>query len=124
MNAPTNLFRNDSHAIDVAAGQVVFREGEQGSTMYGVIDGEIAIGRHGVLIQNIGPGGVIGEMALIDHSPRSADAVARVNSRLSVIDEKRFMRLISDHPTFALVVMRMLAERLRTANDRRTAPTS
>jgi CRP-like cAMP-binding protein len=109
------MFRNDAHAVSVEPGQWIFRDGDPGDKMFGVIEGEIAIGKHGVLIETIGPGGIIGEMAIIDHSPRSADAVARTAAKLAVIDEKRFERLISDHPTFALEVMRVMAERLRKA---------
>jgi len=119
---PINLFRNDSHAVSVSAGQVLFRDGDTGANMFGVIECEIAVGKHGVLIETIGPGGIVGEMALIDHSPRSADAVARTDARLAVIDEGRFMRLVSDHPTFALQVMRVMADRLRHLNELKTAP--
>ena len=122
MSTPINLFRSDTHAIDVQAGQFVFRDGDPCSTMYAVIEGQIAIGKHGVLVETIGPGGIVGEMALIDHSPRSADAVARTDARLAVIDERRFTSLISDHPTFALQVMRVMAERLRAMTEARTAP--
>ena len=122
MSDPINLFRNDSHAVAITAGQVLFRDGDTGAVMFGVIEGEIAIGKHGVLIETIGPGGIVGEMAIIDHAPRSADAVARTDARLAVIDEQRFMRLVSDHPTFALQVMRVMADRLRHLNEVKTAP--
>ena len=120
MSTSINLFRNDTHAVSVSAGQWIFRDGDLGDRMFGVIEGEIAIGKHGLLLETIGPGGIIGEMAIIDHSPRSADAVARTDARLAVIDEKRFEHLITEHPTFALEVMRVMADRLRKVTAERT----
>lgn len=116
-----DLFRNDPHAVVVAAGTTIFRDGDGGDTMYGVIEGDIAIVKHGALIEDIGPGGILGEMALIDKSPRSADAIARTESRLSVIDLGRFEHLVANHPTFALQVMAIMAERLRRTNEDRTS---
>ena len=57
-----------------------------------------------------------GEMALIDHSPRSATAVARTDVTLVPVGEKQFLFLVSRTPHFALNVMRTLAQRLRTTN--------
>jgi CRP/FNR family cyclic AMP-dependent transcriptional regulator len=118
-----NLFRSDTHPMLVSAGQAIFRDGEAGTTMFGVIEGEIAIGKHGMLLETIGPGGIIGEMALIDHSSRSADAVARTDAKLAVIDQTRFEHLVANHPTFALQVMRVMAERLRKTNEQWSSST-
>ncbi|HEU5100134.1 MAG TPA: Crp/Fnr family transcriptional regulator [Roseiflexaceae bacterium] len=60
-----------------------------------------------------GPGGIVGEMALIDDRPRSATAVAATDCRLVPIDERRFTFLVQQTPMFALAVMRVMAERLR-----------
>jgi len=59
------------------------------------------------------PGGMFGEMALIEHLPRSATAIAVSASRLSPIDQRRFLFLVQHHPFFALEVMQVLAHRLR-----------
>jgi len=117
-----NLFRNDANPIAVPAQSAVFRDGDAGDWMFGIIDGEIGIVKEGVLIETIGPGGIIGEMALIDNSARSADAVALTDARLSLIDKRRFEHLVANHPTFALQVMRVMAERLRRANEQRVPP--
>jgi CRP-like cAMP-binding protein len=123
MPTAINLFRNDAHAITAPAGTQVFRDGDAGDVMFGVIEGEIAIVKHGVHIETIGAGGIIGEMALVDGSPRSADAYALTDAKLSLVDYRRFEYLISTHPTFALQVMRIMAERLRRANEERTQST-
>ena len=56
------------------------------------------------------------EMALIDSSPRSATVVAATNAAVVPVGEKQFLFLVSRTPHFALNVMRVLAQRLRTAN--------
>jgi CRP/FNR family cyclic AMP-dependent transcriptional regulator len=114
-----HLFRNDSHAIDVPARTALFREGDAGDVMYGVVDGEIQIVRHGTVLETIGPGGIIGEMAVVDGSPRSADAITVTDVRLARIDRTRFEHLVANHPTFALSVMAIMAERLRQLNEHR-----
>lgn len=120
MTASINLFRNDAHPVVIAPGTAVFRDGEAGDRMYGVISGEVAIVKHGQLIERIGPGGIIGEMALVDQSPRSADAIAQQETALAVIDRLRFEHLVANHPTFALQVMAVMADRLRRLNEART----
>lgn len=120
MTTEINLFKHDQHAVAVPSGTAVFRDGEPGEHMFGVISGEIAIVKHGTLIERIGPGGIVGEMALVDHSPRSADAIAQQDTQLAVIDRRRFEHLVANHPTFALQVMSVMAERLRKTNEDRT----
>ncbi len=56
-------------------------------------------------------------MALIDNSPRSATAIASTDVILIPISEKQFLFLVSETPFFALMVMRVLARRLRAANS-------
>jgi len=52
-------------------------------------------------------------MALIDHAPRAATVTALTDSTLAEIDEKRFLFLTQQTPSFALNVMRVLSQRLR-----------
>ncbi len=61
-------------------------------------------------------GALLGEMALIDDSPRTANAVAKSPSRLAQIDRRRFHFLVQQTPHFATHVMRTLADRLRHMN--------
>lgn len=99
-----------------APGETVFRIGEPAECMFAVLEGAIEIKIEERIVERIGPGGVFGEMALIDALPRSANAVAAtgaVPSRLAVISEKRFLRMVTQTPQFALQIMRLLTERLR-----------
>ena len=117
MSASSNLFSNATDFKTFPAGETIFKEGQPGDMMYIVIEGEVDVLVHGKVVYSIGgPGGVLGEMALIDTQPRSATAVARTACKLVPIDQKRFTFLIQQTPYFAVEVMRTMAERLRRMN--------
>ncbi|HSS14161.1 MAG TPA: cyclic nucleotide-binding domain-containing protein, partial [Rhizomicrobium sp.] len=65
------------------------------------------------IFEQLAPGGLVGEMALIDHAARAATVTALTNCTLAPIDEKRFLFLTQQTPSFALNVMRVLSQRLR-----------
>ncbi len=113
MTATITLFRNATDFESFLAGQVIFREGQPGDVMYAVSEGEVDILIHDKVIDTAGPGGIVGEMALIDAKPRSATAIAKTDCKLVPISEKRFTFLVQQTPNFALQVMRVMADRLR-----------
>jgi len=108
-----HLFRHSTDAQSYTAGQTIFEEGQPGDVMYVVQEGQVDIFLAGQAIDSSGPGGIIGEMALISAKPRSATAVAKTDCKLVPIDEKRFTFLVQQTPYFALQVMHVIADRLR-----------
>ena len=113
---PAELFRQETDALQLAPGDFLFQEGEYGDKMYVLLEGEIEIFLGDSMLETAGPGVLIGEMALIDDSPRTANAVAKAACRLAQIDRRRFHFLIQQHPHFATHVMKELAARLRNMN--------
>lgn len=99
------------------AGDVIFAEGDAGKCMYILRSGEVEIRRGETVVERVGPGGIFGEMSLIDGSPRSAEARAATDCELLEIDEKTFVYLVHEAPYFALDVMRTLAARIRSMNE-------
>jgi CRP/FNR family transcriptional regulator, cyclic AMP receptor protein len=95
------------------AGRRIFNQGDAGKTMYVVHEGEVDLLVNGQLVEKVGPGGVLGEMGLIDASPRSATAVARTDCTLIPVNQARFTLLVQHTPDFALQLMRVMAARLR-----------
>lgn len=81
--------------------------------MYVVRTGEVEIERDGKVVDSVSPGGIFGEMALIDGAPRAATARAKTACEAAPITEKTFLFLVHETPYFALAVMRTLADRLR-----------
>jgi len=113
MSTVRSVFRAADETRDLEAGEVVFREGDEGHHMFGVVSGSITLYKGGNPVASIGPEGTFGELAIIDRSPRSLSAVAAEPTQVAVINERTFLYLVHETPTFALQVMRSLAERLR-----------
>jgi CRP/FNR family transcriptional regulator, cyclic AMP receptor protein len=112
------LDRPDVPIASHAAGATIVKKGEPAHEMFLVRKGRIAIQIGSKTVEEVGPGGIFGEMALIDHAPRSASAVAIENCEIIPIDERLFVILVQDAPYFALDVMRVLADRIRNMNQR------
>ena len=85
--------------------------------MYILRAGGVEIRRGDKVVETVGPGGIFGEMSLIDGSPRSAEARAAADCELLEIDEKTFVYLVHEAPYFALDVMRIMAARIRSMNE-------
>ena len=58
-------------------GETIFTAGDKGDKMYVIRSGEVEIERDGKVVEKLGPGGIFGEMALIDGAPRAATAKAK-----------------------------------------------
>ena len=117
MTAGVNFSRDAADEISFEAGQYIFREGEAGKAMYVVLEGEVNIVFRGVVLDTLSPSSILGEMALIDDSPRSASAIAKTDCKLVAITEKRFTFLVQQTPFFALQVMIVMANRLRRETE-------
>lgn len=111
-------FQAARNFVTVPAGEPIFREGEAGAVMYVLLDGMADVIVGDTLVELAQPGGLLGEMALVDMSPRSATVVARSDCRLIPIEAKQFDLLVRETPEFARHVMGVIAERLRRMNER------
>ena len=78
-----------------------------------IVEGRVEIRLNGLLVETIGPGGVVGEMALIDSEPRSASVIALSKGKYVEVGEKRFLFLVQNTPYFAIEMLQLLAKRLR-----------
>lgn len=95
------------------AGERIFLEHDAGDAMYVVRSGAVDVISFGQVLEQVGVGGVFGEMAIIDDAPRAAAALASQPTEVAVIDKPTFLALIADEPEFALNVMKLMAERVR-----------
>jgi CRP-like cAMP-binding protein len=110
---PADLFAHESNPIRLEPNQALFEAGQPGDAMYVVLDGALDVMVDGRVFEQSKRGAILGEMALIDQSPRSATVIAREPSALARIDAQRFQRLIQQNPFFAMHVMKVLADRVR-----------
>jgi HlyD family secretion protein len=94
-------------------GAEIFREGDTGQFAYVVDEGTVDLvkagPRGGKILGEVGKGGLFGEMAIIDGSPRSSTARARTDVALIEIDRAQFLRRIAANPAMALTLMGRLS---------------
>lgn len=110
-------------------GTTIFRQGDVGDKLYIILEGQVRISRQVAgmgeeALAIFGPGQVFGEMALIDESPRSADALVHESCRLLVISKDGFDDLLFGDKELAYEVLwstvKMLVDRLRATSDKVT----
>jgi CRP-like cAMP-binding protein len=107
--------------------EVIFKEGDHGAELYTIISGKVRISK---MVPGIGeealailePGAYFGEMALIDDTPRSADAIAHIGCSLWVIQKADLEELMFLNKDLAYELLwefvRTLSNRLRETNDK------
>lgn len=120
MGIKLDVFHNEAEGRTFAAGEKIFSEHEMGFEMYVVLSGEVELSINGDVIETLGPGEPFGEMALIDQAPRTATATAKTECVVLPIPEKRFLFMVQQTPYFSLQIMKVITDRLRKANDRRS----
>ncbi len=111
------VFEGSEDLVELPAGSVLFEEGDHAEFMYVIMKGKIGLSLHGHTIAHAAQGDVIGEMALVSTDARSASATAETDCLLAPIDVHSFKLLIQHTPEFALHIMTILSDRLRSANE-------
>jgi CRP-like cAMP-binding protein len=99
----------------VPAGAVLTKEGTIGREAFIVVEGEAEVTIQGDVVTRIGPGEFLGEMALVDHGPRSATVVAQTPMVLLVVSPGAFDAFVAQQPV-ARALAKELAERLRRSD--------
>jgi CRP-like cAMP-binding protein len=103
----------DAGAARFQRGQPVFREGQTGLLMYVVQEGRVALSIQDQLVERVGPGGVFGEMALVDQSARAASATAETDCVLLGLNRNVLVNLVKTNPEFGASLLTAVAERVR-----------
>jgi CRP/FNR family transcriptional regulator, cyclic AMP receptor protein len=114
-----DVFREEPRLVALQPGEILFKEGDPGTSMFVVRDGVLRIRSGSVVYEDVVRGGVVGEMGLVEKlMPRSATVYALTASELVEIDEDRFFMLVERQPQIAITVMRVLSRRLRHMDGR------
>ncbi len=100
------------------AGKIILLEGQPGVLMFVVLQGRVTIHVGGSLVETVGPGGVFGEMALVDRTPRLASAVAESECKLLAINRNAFLNLAKGSRRFAASLLAAVSERARFMTSR------
>ncbi|MFI5047978.1 MAG: Crp/Fnr family transcriptional regulator [Acidimicrobiia bacterium] len=120
--AALDALRAASTLRDVARNEVLFRQGDLATELFGIVSGRIAIltkspdGRES-LVAVLESGSLFGELALFDDGPRSADARALEPTQLFVVEYQAVRNAIESNPEVMWVIVRMFARRLRATDD-------
>ena len=107
-----------ARTLDVPAGVIVFQEGEPGKDMYVLLQGTAQVSIGGDTVELAKEGTLLGEMALVDASARSATVITVSACRFVLVDTRQFDLLVRESPGFARHVMGVMAGRLRRMNER------
>ena len=112
-----DLFRNSPVFRELGPGQILFNEGDVENDMYVLTEGQAVIELGGLFFDEIGPGDFVGELAVIDGSPRLATVITQTPCNFVRVDRQRFRLLVAENPAFALEIMAVMAKRLRRAHE-------
>ena len=103
-----------------AAGDVIFQQGDLGTEMFIIQEGEVDIVKHingeSHALSHLEKGDFFGEMAVLESVPRTADAIAATDVRALVINGARFDEMLRKNPEVAVRIIRKYSKRLREAN--------
>jgi CRP/FNR family cyclic AMP-dependent transcriptional regulator len=103
--------------IDVEDGEQFIVQGEQGDALFLVIDGSVRIHVRGVGdVATLGESDMVGEMSILDSEPRTADCFASGQTTLLKLRKGEFDDILSERPEIGRGIIKVLTERLRTAN--------
>jgi signal transduction histidine kinase len=121
--APEDLasLKSVTREVTFPGGAEIFKEGDAGDALYAVASGRVQIsavmgdGERQVL-SRLPPGEVFGELAIIDNQPRSATAMAEVDSTLLLVPRDKMISMLTSSPQFSFSMMREITQRLREFN--------
>jgi CRP/FNR family transcriptional regulator, cyclic AMP receptor protein len=104
-------------------GESICRLGDHGDSMMAVVVGTVRISRptsrgKEIILADLRPGELFGEIALLDGKPRSANVVALTNCELMILERRNVMPFLERHPAACMKLMEILCARIRRSDDR------
>jgi CRP-like cAMP-binding protein len=108
--------------VQFEANTQIFAEGDYGDSLFIVVNGNVKIHKGDLELVTLGKGSCLGEMALLDDEPRSADAtVTEEDSILFKIEQEGFYEVMGSQSDIMEGIIKLLTGRLRDANEKLTA---
>ncbi|HPU40100.1 MAG TPA: cyclic nucleotide-binding domain-containing protein [Microthrixaceae bacterium] len=102
--------------VTLSMGTALTRQGDIGREAFVLLSGTAEVQRDGATVAELGPGAVIGELALLDGGPRTATVVATTDVGVIVLNRPAFNAMLDEIPTLAHQLLVTLAHRLRAAD--------
>jgi CRP/FNR family transcriptional regulator, cyclic AMP receptor protein len=106
----------------VSRGTTIFKKGDPGNSLFAIAAGSVkidvpSVGGRDAVFNLVQEGEILGEIALLDGQPRTADATAMTDCVLIVIDRRDFVPLVTARPEIAMKLIEVLCGRLRHASQ-------
>ncbi len=98
--------------LEMAAGEVLCKEGETGQEFFVIVEGETEVTSKGKRVAERGDGDFVGEIALLEETTRTATVTAKTRLRVFVLTRQDFRHLVRENPGVEQKVMRALARRV------------
>ncbi len=106
-----------ANEIEVRAGTVLTREGYREGAFFVIVSGTVRIERGGRILNTLGPGEFLGEIALLDGGPRTATATTETPCRLLSMTYQMFHELLDASPSIRTAILETVGQRLRALDD-------
>ena len=123
LTAELETLKRTARILEFQAGEVIFHHGDPGAGLYLVEAGTVEIsapvgGHEKRVLSQIGAGAFFGEMAVLDHEPRSATATALTATTASFIPSEEMWRALEQSPRLLLSLVREFSQRMRETDRR------
>ena len=122
---PETIDQVTSHAVTRThpANRAILLENDWGGSVYFILDGWVKIRTYNmdgkeVTLNILGKGEIVGEMAALEESPRSTDAITLTTATISSIPAQDFVNLLKSEPLAGIRLAQLMAKRLRQLNRR------
>jgi CRP-like cAMP-binding protein len=104
--------------VEYSPEEMFIREGDQGDSMYLIVDGKVKVHAGDHKLAELGPSQCVGEMSILDAEPRSASITALTDLTLLKIQREDFSEILAEKPEISGGIIKVLTRRLREANRR------
>jgi len=111
-----SVFKEAFQEVFIYAGENLFHEGDEGDSLYLIRKGSVSVRQGDQEMSQLGEGSCIGELALLDHLPRSATITALEDTYLFKLTSQDFDDILVNYPEVSLSLLKILALRLRKMN--------
>ncbi len=101
-----------SDDVEVPAGRVLCKEGDRGREFFVLVEGEVDVARKGRRVATLGAGDFVGEISLLEPTPRTATVTAKTPLRFFVLTPRDFKQMLEENPSVERKILRALARRV------------